>query len=49
MPLFDVEKIKSLQKKQEIKNLKKEEREVVVNTSKIQKLIEGTKDDIVWQ
>jgi hypothetical protein len=49
MPLFNIEKIESLRKKQEIKNLKKKENEVVINTSKIQKLIEDTKDKIVWQ
>jgi 5-carboxymethyl-2-hydroxymuconate isomerase len=49
MPLFNIEKIESLRKKQEIKNLKEKENEVVINTSKIQKLIEDTKDKIVWQ
>jgi peptidoglycan hydrolase CwlO-like protein len=49
MPVFDKEKIEKLMKPQKINELKGKEHEIVHEMPKLQKEIEDTKSDIVWQ
>ena len=49
MPVFDKEKIEKLMKPQKINELKGKEHEIVREMPKLQKEIEDTKSDIVWQ
>jgi hypothetical protein len=49
LPVFNKDKIDSLMKSQSIKQLKGYEKKVVKETSELQKKIENTKDDVVWQ
>jgi peptidoglycan hydrolase CwlO-like protein len=49
MPVFDKEKIEKLIKPQKINELKEKEHEIVHEMPKLQKEIEDTKSDIVWQ
>jgi hypothetical protein len=49
MPIFDKEKIQKLMKPQKINELTKKENKIVQEIPEIQRKIEDTKSDIVWQ
>ena len=49
LPVFDKEKIQKLMKPQEIKPLKGKENKLVQEVSELQREIEETRSDVVWQ
>ncbi len=49
LPVFDKEKIQKLMKPQEIKTLKEKENKLVQEVPELQRKIEETRSDVVWQ
>jgi FtsZ-binding cell division protein ZapB len=49
LPVFDKEKIQKLIKPQEIKTLKEKENKLVQEVPELQRKIEETRSDVVWQ